>query len=159
MKNLMKGNYIMYKDNYAGSGYGWNNSIIKNTTMPLILESMPTDLRKCIKEVNTYAKEESGRLESVGILSKDKIFIPGCTEVFGRNIGGLQYYSETNQLQFPIFTNTDYMCKCVGSSERHNWWTRSRVEGNYEFAIVEYDGNYKTRYMCNGSLLCLCFNV
>ena len=161
MKNLMK-DYQKMNSSNTNSG-GWNNTTMKKTVMANILKSMPSNLRSYIKEVNTYANQGgSSSSSSKGLLSKDKVFLPGFTEVFGPSVWSSQSNTETNQKQFPIFTDNNSRIKKMnnGAGSAEYWWTRSPSYnvGNF-FVYVDsdgYNGNYNP-YSRHG--VCFCFNV
>ena len=156
-KNLMENKQYMNTSN-ANSG-GWNNTAMKKIVMINIYNSMPTDLQNVIKEVNTYANIGGGSTSSnAGRPSKDKVFLPGCTEV------GFTYQSntESNQKQFPIFTDNNSRIKKMnnGSGDAYFWWTRSPSYGNaYNFCSVISDGGSYYDGASNYYGVCFCFCV
>ncbi len=161
MKNLMKG-YQQMNSSGSNSG-GWNNMPMRNTVMQNILKSIPSDLKNVIKEVNTYASQGDGNTSSgVGRLSKDKIFLPGFTELFGSFDWSTQSNAEKNQIRFPIFTDYDSRIKKLsnGYIDAQWWWTRSPYcNGGSDFCIVYSDGSYSGVNAVNSCGVCFCFNV
>lgn len=159
MKNLMKNTQVLTPDSNSNYG-GWNDTTMKKTTMGQILSSMPSNLQNYIKEVNTYANVgDNSTSNSVGKLSKDKVFLPGCTEVGFT----LQSSTESGQKTFPIFTNNKSRIKKLsnGSGDAQQWWTRSpSYYDRYSFVSV-YSGGGNNRYDCpyNSRGVCFCFCV
>lgn len=152
---------------------GWNSCHLKNTIMPRILSSMPSDLQSAIKEVNTYANAGNYSSEaSVGTLSIDKLFVPGAIELndesyyYNKNQG----ITESNQFAIPIFTDDTSRIKKGknGSGDIKNWWTRSaKYDTNTAYIIVS-DGTNGTSTRAGqlntlkpsfGIGLCFCFCV
>lgn len=132
--------------------------------MANIYNSMPSDLQSYIKEVNTYANQGLGSSSSsTGLLSKDKVFLPGMTELFGKNYKPDQSKTEKNQKQFPIFTDNNSRIKKLsnGSGDAYYWWTRSPICGNnYScFCNVSTGGTHDYTGASYGYGVCFCFNV
>ena len=157
MKNLMKNTQKMNSSD-TNSG-GWNDTYMKKTVMQNILKSMPSNLQSYIKEVNTYANLGGGTSSTnAGRPSKDKVFLPGCTEV------GFTYQSntESNQKTFPIFTDNNSRIKkqSNGSGSAYYWWTRSPTYyySNYFCGVIS-DGNNSYNTASNSYGVCFCFCV
>ena len=162
MKNLMKD--VQYMNSYHTNSGGWNNTAMKKTVMANIYNSMPTDLQSYIKEVNTYANQGLGSSSSsTGLLSKDKVFLPGMTEMFGKNYKPDQSETEKNQKKFPIFTNDNSRIKKLsnGSGDAYQWWLRSAIYGNNSdcFCDVTIYGTHDYTGASYGYGVCFCFNV
>ncbi len=162
MKNLMKDGQYM-NSSHTNSG-GWNNTAMKKTVMVNIYNSIPSDLQSYIKEVNTYANQGLGSSSSsTGLLSKDKVFLPGMTEMFGKNYKPDQSETEKNQKKFPIFTNDNSRIKKMnnGSGDAYQWWLRSAICGNNPdcFCDVTIYGTHDYTGASYGYGVCFCFNV
>ena len=157
MKHLMK-NYQQMNSYNTNSG-GWNDSAMRNTVMQNIYKSIPSNLQKVIKEVNTYANQGGySESSSVGKLSKDKVFFPGCTEV------GFTFQSstESGQKAFPIFTDNNSRIKKMnnGNGIACDWWTRSPYCNNSGyFSNVYSDGSGISNYPYYSIGVCFCFCV
>ena len=160
MKNLMKNEQQMNRsDDNSG---GWNDTTMKKTVMQNILKSMPSDLQSYIKEVNTYANQGGySTSSSAGKLSKDKVFLPGDTEVYDG--WSSQAVTESNQKKFPIFIGSSSRIKKMnnGSGDDWYWWTRSASYINsYYFCRVNHLGNAGDRCHPKDYIgVCFCFNV
>ena len=164
MKNLMKEceKMIPYSDS---DFHYWKGVTMRTTVMKNILKSMPSDLQNVIKEVNTYASVGGGESTSyIGELSKDKVFLPGFTEV--DNSYSAQNITESGQKKFPIFTDNNSRIKKLsnGSGNARDWWTRSQYWGAYggrTFIYIANNGDGAGRYdpahYDNG--VCFCFNI
>ena len=162
MKNLMEDDQIM--NNSGSNTGGWNESDMRNTVMVNILNSMPSNLRNAIKEVNTYANAgNNSAASSVGKLCKDKVFLPGHTELFGTEDNNRQSITESNQKKFPIFTdNNSRMKKPRVFEDRYvyRWWTRSPAEDrDTYFCSVEDEGRFYIWNAYKTLGVCFCFNV
>ncbi len=161
MKHLMK-NAQQMNGSDINSG-GWNNTYMKKTVMQNIYNSMPSNLQSYIKEVNTYANQGgASSSSSIGKLSKDKVFLPGMTELFGPSVRSDQSNTESNQKQFPIFTDDNSRIKKMnnGSGDAKYWWTRSPYYRSSNDFIYVSSGGYSNIY--NPSLshgVCFCFCV
>ena len=159
MKHLMK-NYQRMNPSSTNIG-GWNNINMKKTIMNNIFNSMPTELRNAIKEVNTYANGgDYSSSSSQGLLSKDKVFLPGLTECCSD--WPSQNQTETGQKKFPIFSDNNSRIKKLnnGSGSAQWWWTRSPVYGSIHNFCGVYDGGGWSNSDAIGSNgVCFCFNV
>ena len=157
MKHLMKNTRQMNSSD-TNSG-GWNDTDMKKTVMQNIFKSMPSNLQSYIKEVNTYANLGGGTSSSnAGRPSKDKVFLPGCTEV------GFTYQSntESNQKKFPIFTDNNSRIKKLnnGSGDAYWWWTRSPYYYYTDsFCYVGSGGSGSNGYASYTYGVCFCFCV
>ena len=160
-KNLTSFKYNM--NTASDSQGGWNNTYIRNYVMEDILKSMPSELRNRIQEVHTFANKGSGNTEgSYGLLSKDKVFLPGFTEIFGSDEDLGQFKTEQNQSQFPIFTNNNSRIKKSnnGSGNAGAWWTRSPCyNDNGKFKSVGVGGSPSRNEAYDIIGICFCFNV
>ena len=157
MKNLMKDQQPITSTS-TNTG-GWGSSYMRKEVIPRIISSMPIDLQNVLKEVNTYAC--NGIKNSKGLLSVDKIFLPGFTELYYDNID--ENKSESGQTQFPIFTNAKSRMKTkIDDNTIYPYWTRSRtLSGGYYFSICNSNG-YMNQYDCgihNCQHFCFCFNI
>ena len=168
MKHLMKNTRQMNSSD-TNSG-GWNDTDMKKTVMQNIFKSMPSNLQSYIKEVNTYANQGLGSSSSsTGLLSKDKVFLPGMTELFGKNYKPDQSKTEKNQKQFPIFTDNNSRIKKLsnGSKAVESWWVRDADDSYYTaYNCITTAGSTSTMYgNPNGSFtaykagVCFCFNI
>ena len=159
MKNLMASTKSM--NDGADNDTGWNGSYMRNTTMQTIYGSMPSALRSVIKEVNTYANAGGGSTaSSIGKLSKDKVFLPGSTEVGFTSQSG----TESNQKQFPIFTGKNSRIKKMSNGTRPDdwWWLRSpSYYDSHRFCYVSESGQSvdSGSYASYAYGVCFCFNV
>ena len=163
MANLMKSNILMNSTNTSSGG--WNATYMKKTAMQSILESMDSNLRSVIKEVNTYANGgNSTTSSSTGKLSTDKVFLPGHKEVFGSDgYGTSQNKTESGQTsKFPIFTDYDSRIKRLsnGSGGVDWWWTRSPRYGTPAgYCCVTNSGSITSYAASYDGPVCFCFNV
>ena len=125
-----------------------------------IYESIPEYIRNHIKEVNTYASPGGGYLLGKGLLSKDKVFIPGLTEADDN--WSSQNQTETGQKKFPIFSNDSSRVKRLnnGSGAPEYWWTRSPYFNNNSDFCCFYTDSSSYSYYANTSFgVCFCFNI
>ena len=159
MKHLMKDKEFM-NPFYFNTG-GWNDSYMRNIIMKNIFNSMPTELRNGIKEVDTYANiggESSS--SSQGLLSKDKVFIPGVTEVGDK--WDDQNQTETGQKKLPIFSNDSSRIKKLnnGNGLTEWWWTRSPYY-IYDTCFCRFnaDGVCGVNSADLSCGVCFCFNI
>ena len=161
MKDLMRHTMKMNLEFNTNKG-GWNDSYMRNTVMKNIYESIPEHIRNYIKEVNTYAnKGDYNTSSSQGLLSKDKVFLPGLTEC--NDNWSSQNQTETGQRLFPIFSNDSSRIKRLGngSGPAQFWWTRSPYYSYSNNFCGFYDSGLtgSSHYASIGSGVCFCFNI
>ena len=158
MKHLMKDKEFM-NPFYFNTG-GWNDSYMKKTVMKNIFNSISTELRNAIKEVNTYASIGSTTSSGKGLLSKDKVFIPGLTEVGDK--WDAQNQTETGQKKFPIYSNDSSRIKRLnnGNGLTEWWWTRSPYY-IYDTCFCRFnaDGVCGVNSADLSCGVCFCFNI
>lgn len=129
--------------------------------MKNIYESIPEYIRNNIKEVNTYANAGNcNKNESKGLLSKDKVFIPGLSEIDNRWEN--QNKTETGQTLISIFKDKKNRVKKlnngVGSAEW--WWTRSpSYDNSTNFCNFGADGDWYNYSAYFSIGVCVCFNI
>ena len=158
MKHLMKSTQKMNSSD-TNSG-GWNNCVMKKTVMNNIYNSIPVEIRNHIKEVNTYANSGGNGSSSQGLLSKDKVFLPGLTEC--DNSWSSQNRTETGQKKFPIFSDNNSRIKKLsnGSGSANWWWTRSPYYSNASrFCSFYGTGGYHNYGASLSRGVCFCFNI
>ena len=168
-------NYANMNDSYGSYG-GWNNSTMKRRYIPATISALPENLLNVIKEVNTYTNAGAQQLSdgpvaskpssrpSIGKLSKDKLFVPGFTEVFGSSIEPDQTKTESNQKKFSIFTDDNSRIKKMNAyGDAKRWWTRSGVyddPGDYWATYTDGTAIRLVEGDFTGEVsVCLCFNV
>lgn len=125
MKNLLTTTYRMSQSN-SNLG-GWNNSVMRTTTMPTIFNQLPIDLQAMIKSVNK--KSTSGAQSTTITTSKDKLFLFARVEIDGITSAG--YADEGEQYEYwkTVKDGTvradrvKYLSN--GSGAANNWWLRS----------------------------------
>ena len=159
MKHLMKNTKPLTPDSSNNYG-GWNATTMKKTTVGQILSSMPSNLQSYIKEVNTYANQGGASTSSSkGLVSKDKVFLPGVTEVGATFQSG----TESGQTKFPIFTDDNSRIKKMnnGSGDANYWWTRSPYydRGGYFCYVISGGNAGGANYPSNYYGVCFCFCI
>lgn len=161
MKDLMRHTMKMNSSFNTNKG-GWNNSYMKYTIMNNIYKSIPEHIRNNIKEVNTYANAGNcSKNESKGLLSTDKVFIPGLSEI--DNEWESQNQTETGQTLISIFKDKKNRIKRMnnGSGSIECWWTRSPYcyDSGSLFCLFDTDGDGDAGHADNSDGVCVCFNI
>ena len=159
MKDLMKYPMKMNLEFNTNIG-GWNSSYMKYTIMNNIYNSIPKYIRNYIKEVNTYANAGNGsKSESKGLLSTDKVFIPGLSEIYNNQED--QNKTEIGQSLISIFKDKKNRIKRLRNGFRAiGWWTRSPYcNYSYYFCGFSYDGYFSYNGASDRYGVCFCFNI
>lgn len=149
---------------------GWNATSLKKNIMKACYDTMPDNIRPHIKEVNTYANNDHYVVsESIGLLSKDYIFIPGLSEI--DNKFESQNKTERGQKKFPIFTDIYSACRFYRDASRnkdgHSYWTRSPYYDGSTFCTMhcykmfgrDWCGEHNTDISFTNNGVCLVFNI
>ena len=160
MKHLMKYKQCMNLCNGNMDVDTWNDSYMKNVVMNDIYESIPEYIRNHIKEVNTYANNGCCyTCEEQGLLSKDKVFIPGLTECCSD--WSSQNQTETGQKLFSIFSNNSRIKKMNNGAGPAEWWpTRSPYYDRGDYFCNFYDNGGSDYNYAGGSFgVRFCFNI
>ena len=136
---------------------GWENSEMRRTYLPSILQQMPTDVKNAIKLVNKQSS--AGNSSSNIVTTSDSLFLPSEVEVFAKNDysysgEGSQYayYSEGNSPK-KVYYNS-------GTSEKRHWWTRSAKKSSPSaFVMVAMAGivSISSANKSHGVAPCFCF--
>lgn len=141
MENLLATKYSM---NSAGTNVGgWNDSLMRTSTMATILTQLPSDLQSVIKQVNK--KATSGGGVTTITTSSDNLWLFAEVEVDGTTSTG--YASEGEQYEYwqSVKDGTvdadriKYLSNGSGSADV--WWLRSpRVNISSTFRSVDSSG-------------------
>ena len=152
----------MYKNGYINSG--WNDSDMR-LEMENTLKTIPTDLQSFIKEVEVFSTWYLYGSTSGSSTTTDKIFIPSYKEIFGAAGLSSQINIESDQKQFPIFTDNNSRKKGVTNEDPYYWWTRSlyydtRTDADtMKYWSVDQYGEAQLNDGTSYIGLCFCFNV
>lgn len=70
------------------SQFGWEESFLRNTTMPQILALLPNDVKSKIRIVQKQTAKPTSETDKTAIIgtTNDSIFVPSYFEIFGTNI-------------------------------------------------------------------------
>lgn len=135
MKHLMAATQKM--NTMATNIGGWESSLMRTTTMPVVFDKLPSDLRAIICEVNK--KTSAGNKSSDIIISTDKIFLFSQIETDG--LMNAVYKDEGTK--YPLFTSNGSRIKKLanGTGSENIWWLRSPYkEFARSFKIVTSGG-------------------
>lgn len=160
MKNLLTTTYRMSQS--SSNLGGWNNSVMRTTTMPTIFNQLPIDLQAMIKSVNK--KSTSGAQSTTITTSKDKLFLFARVEIDGTTIAG--YVSEGEQYEYwqtvkdgtVAADRIKYISN--GSGSAGGWWLRSPYvsNGSY-FMFINQSGNVSSSLASNTGRVCFGFCI
>lgn len=110
---------------------GWSRCDMRETSLPIILKQMPTDVQSGIREVNKLTSESN-----TIVTTADKLFLLSEIEIFG---------SDTNSgkgegMQYDYYKAGNSKVKNYIDSAIE-WWERSPYNGNNRFyCCVNYKG-------------------
>lgn len=138
--NLLNTEYAMNKEDTIEGG--WPKSCLRMWLNSDILNLFPKEVANKIKLVKKYSYSFSPKMETIS--SEDRIWIPSCREIFGKDGGD----EETGPTYSEAFPNRDSWQMChLGSTERTNWMLRSAMllnGGTKGFIEGSSGGYYKS---------------
>ena len=160
MENLLATKYPM-NSRFTNDG-GWNDCLMRTSTMATLLTQLPSDLQSVIKQVNKKATE-GGRSETI-TTSADKLWLFALSEIFSAtsiensSTSNIAYYADTYNAegtQYKYYENligdnnggtgsNSLLTKKLsnGGGSIYAWWTRSPyVAGSMIFNCIASSGD------------------
>lgn len=114
---------------------GWQNSAMRTTHLPAILNMMPAEVKAAIREVQK--KSSAGNKSSSIQTTNDKLFLLSEIEIFGRT----KYSFAGEGKQYAYYQAGNSKVKNLSGSA-DVWWERSPFSGNSTaFCCVSSTGN------------------
>lgn len=125
--------YAMNSSN-TNSG-GWQNSAMRSTHLPAILNLMPAEVKAAIRDVQK--KSSAGNQSSSIQTTDDKLFLLSEIEIFGS-----RYYSVSGEgTQYAYYKAGNSKVKNLSGSAS-SWWERSPFSGDsISFCYVYSNGS------------------
>ena len=110
---------------------GWSRCDMRETSLPIILKQMPTDVQSGIREVNKLTSESN-----TIVTTADKLFLLSEIEIFGSDANS----GKGEGMQYDYYKAGNSKVKnCIDSAIE--WWERSPYNGNNRFyCCVNYKG-------------------
>ena len=155
MKNLLASTYKM--NNSDTNSTGWENCLMRTSTMVNLLTQLPSDLQSAIKTVNKEATKGGG--SSATQTSQDKLFLFSEREIDGTGgTGGTTGYGgEGTQYDYYV-SNPSRVKKLSGST--NFWWLRSpNVSNHHSFQYFNSGGLIGNYYASYAGGVCFGFCV
>lgn len=160
MENLLATKYQMNSTNTNAGG--WNDCLMRTSTMSTLLSQFPSDLQSVIKQVNK--KATSGSASTTITTSNDKLFLFSEVEIDGTTSSG--YASEGEQYEYwktvkDGKTSADrikYLSNGDGSA--NIWWLRSpHINGSSSFQCIFSRGTVNSNIASGSTGICFGFCV
>ena len=122
--------------NYSNTNSGgWQNSAMRTTHLPAILNMMPAEVKAAIRDVQK--KSSAGNQSSSIQTTNDKLFLLSEIEIFGSTT----YSFAGEGKQYAYYQAGNSKVKNLSGSAR-NWWERSPYSSNStSFCIVGGSGS------------------
>ena len=118
-----------YMNSSSTNSGGWNNSYMRKTVMPLILEQLPDDLAAVLATVNIKGCN-SGTSGTINT-SADKLFLPAEREIFAsRSYSRTEEWNVLQRWQWYAQHDTAANRIKKRSGSASVWWLRSPYSGN-----------------------------
>lgn len=124
----------------ATSSGSWEKSEMRNTTLPLLLTLMPSEVQSAIKAVDKRtAAGSTGTNSKLITVTSDKLFLLSEVEVFGST-----YYSPSidEGTQYEYYAAGNSKIKYTGSTAQL-WWERSPLTAEGFFCAVSTTGDFE----------------
>lgn len=124
----------------ATSAGGWTSCEMRNTTLPALLATMPSEVQAGIKEVSKRTVAGSTGTNSTIInTTADKLFLLSEVEVFGS-----RYYSPSidEGTQYEYYAAGNSKIKYTGTTAQL-WWERSPLTAEGFFCAVSTTGDFE----------------
>ena len=110
---------------------GWSRCDMRETSLPIILKQMPTDVQSGIREVNKLTSESN-----TIVTTADKLFLLSEIEIFGSDANS----GKGEGMQYDYYKAGNSKVKNYIDSAIE-WWERSPYNGNNRFyCCVNYKG-------------------
>ena len=146
----------------------WNQSEFRTTTLPSILETLPSDLQSVVKAVDKQTATDSQNTSLV--TTSDKLFIFSEEEITGVNIYGssgegmkYEYWEQLDGGTFvpgyPPYRNYRIKNLSNGTGATSNWWLRSPTKDHPFFSSFDTNGNFSAAGGHNTYGICFGFCV
>ena len=104
------GNTRAYRMNTSQTNSGgWSSSYMRNTTIPALINAMPSDLKDVLKTITKYTDNGTGsthQSSSDVTATQDKVFLLSEYEIFGTRTYANQY-EQNSQAQYTYYINSD----------------------------------------------------
>ena len=126
---------------------GWANCLLRSTTLPAVLGSLPSDLQTVLKPVRKYtSNSDSG----AGQTTTDKLFLLSEYELYGA-------CALSNPQHYNVFY--EYYQAGHAANKNYSYWLRSRVKGagNEAYPVVAVTGYLQASSYRADSKYGLCF--
>ncbi len=123
---------------------GWQSSLMRTVTMPLIKAAFPSDLQAVIKTSTIYTDNTGGGASNVApTATQDEVFLLAEYEIFGvHSFATTQEADYCKQYAYYAAGNSKVKYKHNAISSDAYWWERSPYSGeSYYFCRVYTNGN------------------
>lgn len=134
MKNLLATTYSMDSD--AETNKTWEDCEMRTTTLPMLFEQLPDDLKAVIKPVNKLYCDSYLSTPSYQTAS-DTLFLLSFSEVCGDE----STYFGTEGAQYVYYENATKVKRLSnGTGNQYRWWLRSKRKKSSSSASTLYFG-------------------
>lgn len=124
---------------------GWQNSAMRTTHLPAILNMMPAEVKAAIRDVQK--KSSAGNQSSSIQTTNDKLFLLSEIEIFGSTT----YSFAGEGKQYDYYKAGNSKVKNLSGSAYY-WWERSPYSSNSTSFCFVYSGGYATWNSAGGSI-------
>lgn len=123
---------------------GWQNSAMRTTHLPAILNMMPAEVKAAIRDVQK--KSSAGNQSSSIQTTNDKLFLLSEIEIFGSTT----YSFAGEGKQYAYYQAGNSKVKNLSGSA-YIWWERSPHSSNSAYFCLVYSNGYANAYLASYS--------
>lgn len=124
---------------------GWQNSAMRTTHLPAILNMMPAEVKAAIRDVQK--KSSAGNQSSSIQTTNDKLFLLSEIEIFGSTT----YSFAGEGKQYDYYKAGNSKVKNLSGSAYH-WWERSPFSSDSTYFCLVYSNGTANAYYASDSL-------
>ena len=142
---------------------GWNSSLMRNTTLPLLKAALSSELTSTIRKATIYSDNTGGSSTAASYVTAthDELYLLAEFEIFGvRSHANNAEQDYQKQYAYYASGNSKVKYKHNSTTAAAYWWGRSIVATNAShFCIIRPDGTFNAAHAYYSSGLAPAFKV
>lgn len=136
------GQWFNMRNNNSTVG-GWNLSLMRSTTIPLVKSALPSELTSVIKMTTIYSDNTGGGSDVASYVTatQDDLYLLAEFEIFGGNMfSNSAERNHQQQYAYYVAGNSKIKYRHNGTSTAVYWWERSVNAQSFYFCSVHPNG-------------------
>lgn len=131
-------------NNSATSAGGWNSSLMRSTTLPLVKSALPSDLQAVLKTTTIYSDNTGGGSDVASYVTatQDELYLLAEFEIFGaQRYANSAERNHQQQYAYYVAGNSKIKYRHDSTATAVRWWERSvhAPDAGY-FCVVNTNG-------------------